>query len=68
MIRFSIALMGIITAITVTMVFCRDTASYVAAIFVYIAIGYMMVIRHMLNDYIGLVSSHLNTKERVARK
>ena len=67
-IRFSIALFGIILALTVTMIFCRDTASFVAATFVYIAFGYMMVIRHMLNDYIGLVSSHLNNKERVARK
>ena len=66
--RFSIALFGIILAITVTMIFCRDTASFVAATYVYIAFGYMLVIRHMLNDYIGLVSSHLNTKERVARK
>ena len=65
--RFITALSGLASAVFASMLFCRDPASYIAATILYIAIGYCLVIRHMLMDYLGLVGMHMTMKEKNAR-
>ena len=66
--RFMIALFGIILAMGLTMAFCRDMASIIAATAIYLAFGYTLIIKSMLSDYLDLVSRHLTTKEKKARQ
>ena len=65
--RFITALTGIILAVVSTMLYCRQVVSFLAALGVYIAFGYCLVIRHMLLEYLELVNLHLTTKEKNAR-
>ena len=66
--RFVTTLSGTISAIVATMLYCRDPPSFIAAAVLYIAIGYGLIIRHMLGEYLELVSQHLTNKEKHARK
>lgn len=63
-----VLIVGGLTAIGLTLAFSRDSASYIAALLIYIAMGYDIVIRDMLFEYLSLVSSHLTTKEKKARE
>ena len=65
--RFVTALTGMILAIASSMLYCRQAPSFIAALGIYIAIGYCLIIRHMLMEYLELVSLHLTTKEKNAR-
>lgn len=65
--RFLICLIGLISSIVVTMLYCQDPASFLAAVIIYFAFGYILIIRDMLFEYLGLVSRHLTQKELKAR-
>ena len=65
--RLILVLNGYVFAMVSTMLFCRDSASFVAATFIYVGIGYTLVIKSMLGDYLELVSSHMSIKEKKAR-
>ena len=65
--RLLTLLLGTFTGIGLTMAFCRDSASIIAAILIFIAMGYTLVIRDMLFEYLDLVARHTTTKEKVAR-
>ena len=66
-IRFMTLLIGGFLAIGMTLAFCRDSASIIAGCMIYIAMGYCLVIRSMLFEYIDLVFRHTNVKEKAAR-
>mmetsp|Transcript_717 Transcript_717/g.1014 ORF Transcript_717/g.1014 Transcript_717/m.1014 type:complete len:193 (+) Transcript_717:1346-1924(+) len=65
--RLVVLMAGAFSSIALTMVFCRDLASFLAASGIYIAMGYDLVISDMLFEYLDLVSRHLTTKEKAAR-
>ena len=65
--RFILALTGTLLAMGLTMAFCRDVASILAATVIYVAFGYTLIIRSMLSEYLDLVSRHMTTKEKKAR-
>ena len=50
------------------MAFARDLASIMAALAINVALGYCVVIRSMVGDYIDLVNRHMTMKEKVARR
>ena len=65
--RLIIVINGYVLAMVLTMLYCRDAPSFLAGATIYTAIGYTLVIRSMLCDYLEVVSQHLNTKEKKAR-
>jgi len=65
--RLFLLIIGYVLAMTSTLLYCRDVPSFVAAISIYPGIGYALVIRSMLSDYLEVVSQHLNTKEKKSR-
>ena len=46
--RFTLAVVGMISAIFVTMLYCRDASSFTAGVIIYFGLGYMLIIRTML--------------------
>ena len=66
-VRFIMGAIGTATAIISTMLFGGGTASYLSAIYVYIGMGYCLVIREMLWEYLDMVSHKLTKKEAKAR-
>ena len=59
---------GFIISWIFTLVFVRDFASILAALITNVALGYILVIRPMVEQYIDLVNRHMTMKEYVARR
>lgn len=66
--RFITALAGYVLSVVSTMLYCTNAISFVAATACYIGIGYALIIRQMLSEYLELVSLHMTTKEKKARR
>ena len=67
-VRFTVALVGMICAVISTLCYCRHAAQFIAGSYLYFAIGYTLIIRQMLFQYLDLVSKHMTTKEMKARQ
>ena len=65
--RFLTGITGMTIALGLTLVLCRDAASIVAGSFIYIGLGYDLIIREMLFDYLSMVTRHTTVKELAAR-
>ena len=66
--RLTCVIVGFLLSWALTLAFARDLASVLAAITINFALGYILVIKGMLSEYIDLVSRHMTMKERAARK
>ena len=61
-VRVACLIIGFIISWIFTMVFARDFASILAAMIINVSLGYILVIKPMLLQYVDLVSRHLTTR------
>ena len=66
--RLACVVIGFLLSWAFTLAFARDLASILAAITINFALGYILIIKGMVAEYVDLVSRHMTMKERAARR